>query len=140
MAAQTRSWSAVSPRLLPAGPLPLLAVPCLLLLPPPLLSPPLLLLLCLAPRSAHPLSLLLASPRLLPLPVTELPAARCPRLGPPLPALPAEQMNLAFAQHEIISDHLTACLAWLEAQGTVHIGVFERELYVSVMKYSQKGL
>ena len=40
-------------------------------------------------------------------------------------------MNLAFANHEIISDHLTASLAWLEAQGSVAIEVFERELYVS---------
>lgn len=32
--------------------------------------------------------------------------------APPTAACPAEQMNLAFAQHEIISDHLTACLAW----------------------------
>ena len=66
-----------------------------------------------------------------------LPAA--PACPPPPPCLPAEQMNLAFAQHEIISDHLTACLAWLEAQGTVPIGVFERELYVSVMRCPKKA-
>ena len=38
---------------------------------------------------------------------------------PPMFAcLPAEELNRAFASHEIVGDHLTACLAWLEARGT----------------------
>lgn len=39
-------------------------------------------------------------------------------------------MNLAFASHEIISDHLTACLAWLEGQGSRGIDVYMQELRV----------
>lgn len=45
--------------------------------------------------------------------------APCPTT-PQAPAsthTPPEQMNLAWASHEIISDYLTPCLAWLEAGG-----------------------
>ena len=31
----------------------------------------------------------------------------------------AEELNRAFANHEIVGDYLTACLAWLEARGTI---------------------
>ncbi|EFN56835.1 hypothetical protein CHLNCDRAFT_51615 [Chlorella variabilis] len=30
-----------------------------------------------------------------------------------------EELNRAYAMHEIVGDHLTACLAWLEARGTL---------------------
>lgn len=49
--------------------------------------------------------------------------------APPHPT--AEQMNLAWAQHEIISDYLTACLAWLEGQGVTPIEKFVAELKAS---------
>lgn len=31
----------------------------------------------------------------------------------------AEELNRAYANHESVGDHLTACLAWLEARGTL---------------------
>lgn len=37
-------------------------------------------------------------------------------------------MNLAWASHEIISDYLTPCLAWLEAGGQKPIDGFLRAL------------
>lgn len=39
-------------------------------------------------------------------------------------------MNVAFANHEIIGDHLTASLAWLESGGTTPIGELEHALWV----------
>jgi hypothetical protein len=39
-------------------------------------------------------------------------------------------MNVAFATHEIIGDHLTASLAWLESGGRADIGELERQLQV----------
>ncbi|PSC75566.1 hypothetical protein C2E20_1341 [Micractinium conductrix] len=45
-------------------------------------------------------------------------------------AMISEQMNLAFASHEIISDHPTACLAWLEGQGSRGIDVYMQELRI----------
>lgn len=38
---------------------------------------------------------------------------------PYLPPCLAEELNRAYAMHEIVGDHLTACLAWLEARGTL---------------------
>ena len=35
------------------------------------------------------------------------------------PSLNAEELNRAYANHEIVGDYLTACLAWLEARGTL---------------------
>ena len=47
----------------------------------------------------------------------------CP---PPCRPLPpgnnrAQLFNLAYARHEIISDHTDACLAWLEAGGATPV-------------------
>ena len=39
-------------------------------------------------------------------------------------------MNLAWAKHEIISDYLTPCLAWLEARGAAPMDRLLRELQV----------
>lgn len=33
--------------------------------------------------------------------------------------LPAEELNRAYANHEIVGDYLTACLAWFEAGGSL---------------------
>ncbi|KAL4441477.1 hypothetical protein ABPG77_001981 [Micractinium sp. CCAP 211/92] len=46
------------------------------------------------------------------------------------PAIIGEQMNLAWASHEIISDYLTPCLAWLEAGGQKPIDGFLRALQI----------
>lgn len=46
-------------------------------------------------------------------------------------ALISEQMNVAFANHEIIGDHLTASLAWLESGGTTPIGELEHALWAA---------
>lgn len=40
----------------------------------------------------------------------------CPVARPPMLA---EELNRAYANHEIVGDHLTACLAWFEAGGTL---------------------
>ncbi|EFN56834.1 hypothetical protein CHLNCDRAFT_144402 [Chlorella variabilis] len=45
-------------------------------------------------------------------------------------ALISEQMNLAWATHEIVGDHLAASLAWLESEGTAAIDQLERELQI----------
>lgn len=52
---------------------------------------------------------------------------------------PAEQMNVAFAMHEIISDHLTASLAWLESGGGADIGQLERRLKVRPFESGQNA-
>lgn len=31
----------------------------------------------------------------------------------------AEELNRAYANHEIVGDYLTACLAWFEAGGSL---------------------
>ncbi|KAL4444236.1 hypothetical protein ABPG75_011973 [Micractinium tetrahymenae] len=48
------------------------------------------------------------------------------------PAIIGEQMNLAWASHEIISDYLTPCLAWLEAGGQKPIDGLLRVLQIRV--------
>lgn len=40
----------------------------------------------------------------------------CPVARPPMLA---EELNRAYANHEIVGDYLTACLAWFEAGGTL---------------------
>jgi hypothetical protein len=36
----------------------------------------------------------------------------------------AELLNVAFARHELVSDHTDAALAWLEARGKESIDTF----------------
>lgn len=42
-----------------------------------------------------------------------------PASTPPSPA--GQLFNLAYARHEIVSDHTDACLAWLEAGGATPV-------------------
>jgi hypothetical protein len=43
-------------------------------------------------------------------------------------------MNVAFAQHEIIADHLVPCLVWLQSNGTRDLKQLSRELSVSRLR------
>ena len=47
----------------------------------------------------------------------------------PLPQPPAE-MNLAFAWHEGIADHVTACLIWFQSGGTLDLNQLAKALAV----------